>query len=551
MKLFISFLLMVSFTISFPSLVAQNILSANSSDSVKAAYYYTKSSGLAYNNPDSSIWYSEKGLEITRKYRKENFKSKEVQLLINLGIAYSIKSNYITSIQHYLHTIHLLDTLIKQNPNEQNYYNQALAVCYTNIGILYYLDKKYELSIQNLLKSIPLIEHSGTNMQKGRIFNNIGINYLSLEDYSEALDNYNKALEYFVKDSSQRDIAMAYSNIGEVYNYMNERKKALIYLKKAVSLKRELNDKYGLEVALYSTANTYFADGNYKNAILFAIESLEIAKEIDNHHDVINDLDLLSRSYEADHQYSQAYKSLKQLRNISDSIFSENNEKQLQELQTKYETQQKENEILLLKEKEKQTKLERKMTIVGIGLLLIIFMLVLIFMFNKRKHEKQLLEKELEKKKIKEDELNKEVTFKTKQLTTHALNMMQKNNILNDLKFNLEKISAGAKPEVKSALTQLNRLIETNLRSEKDWELFRIYFEQIDNGFYMRLTGMFPTLNNNDLRHCALLKLNMNLKETASVLNLSPNTVKSARNRLKKKLNLLPKDDLFEFIRDL
>jgi len=558
MKKLINLSLILSYVVfSYYPLFAENKLQDNTdkqtyiSDSIKARNYYIKSSAFTSNNPDSSIWYSNKGLAITQKYHDGYFKSKEVQLLTGIGIAYSLKSDYVTSIKYYLQDIKLIDTLIRQYPQDKDYYSQGLAVCYTNIGLLYYMDKKYNLSIQNLLKSISIFKDAGTNEQYGRVFNNIGINYLALEDYPKALSNYNKALECFVKDSSKVNLAMAYSNIGEVYNFMNNRKKALEYLEKAISIKKEIGDKYGLEVALYSTANTYFANGDYENVISFASRSLKIAKEIDNRHDMINDLDLLSRSYVAKHQFNKAYQSLLQLKKINDSIFNENSEKQFQELQTKYETQQKENEILLLKEKEIQSNLERKMTIIGIGLLLIIFMLILIFLFNKRKHEKQLLEKELEKKQIIEEELNKEVTFKTKQLTTHALNMMQKNNMLNDLKLNIEKILSGAKPEVKSALTHLNKLIEANLHSEKDWEMFRMYFEQIDSGFYMRLTGIFPKLNNNDLRNCALLKLNMNLKETASVLNLSPNTVKSARNRLKKKLNLQPKDDLFEFIRDL
>ncbi len=557
MKKLLYFTLILIFIISSIRLIAQNEMENQinkqiyTSDSLLVDSCYTKSSTVSYRNPDSSIWYAEKGLAITQKYDDRYFNGKEIQLLIGTGIAYSIKSNYVRSIKYYLKAIKLIDTIIKRHPEEQNHFDQALAVCYTNIGILYYFDKKYDLSIQNLLKSVPLLENSGSNKQKGQVFNNIGINYLAKKEYPKALENYKKALEYFVKDSSQRSIAMAYSNIGEVYNFMNQRKKALKYLEKAVSIKNELGDKYGMEVALYSTANTYFADGDYKKAISFANRSLKIAKEINNHYDVINDLDLLSKSYAADHQYDKAYFSLLQLKKINDSIFSENSETQLQELQTKYETQQKENEILLFKEKEKQVQLEHKMIRIGIGLLLVIFILVLVFLFNKRKHEKQLLEKELEKKKLKEEELNKEVTFKTKQLTTHALNMMQKNNMLNDLKHNLKKISDGAKPEVKSALARINQLIETNLKSDNDWEIFRMYFEQIDSGFYLRLTGMFPKLNNNDLRHCALLKLNMNLKETASVLNLSPNTVKSARNRLKKKLNLKPTDDLSIYIREL
>jgi len=48
-----------------------------------------------------------------------------------------------------------------------------------------------------------------------------------------------------------------------------------------------------------------------------------------------------------------------------------------------------------------------------------------------------------------------------------------------------------------------------------------------------------------------LIKLNMNSKEMASVLNISPNSIKSARYRLKKKLELSPEADLEGFIRNI
>ncbi len=550
------YLLLLFTLMIFTSLIAESEIPINknknnSTDSTKAAYYYLRSSENTNKNPDSSIWYAKKGLEITSQYDDEYYKNKEVQLLINTGIAYSIKSDYVRSIKYYLKAVNLSESIISQYPEEKEYYQKALIICYSNIGILYYLDKKYLKSIEIFKKSIPLIEKSGTKEQLGQLFNNIGVNYFALKKYQKALDYYQKALDFFKKTNSRKDIAMSYSNIGEVYSSINEREKALSYLKKAVEIKKETDDNYGLEVAYYNMAKLYFDEGNFENAVKYANKSLNIARIIDNQHDIINDLDLLSRSYAANNQYKEAYKSLLQLKKINDSIFNENKEKQLQELQTKYETKQKENEIMLFKEKEKKNRLERQMIISGIFLLSIIFILIIVSLYNKRKNEKKLMEKELEKKKLNEEKLNKEITFKTKQLTTHALNMMQKNSMLNDLKQQLEVISAESKPENKVALTRLKKMIETNLKSEKDWETFRIYFEQIDNGFYSRLTKMFPKLNNNDLRHCALIKLNMNLKETAAVLNLSPNTIKSARNRLKKKLNLSPEDDLSIYIRNL
>lgn len=43
----------------------------------------------------------------------------------------------------------------------------------------------------------------------------------------------------------------------------------------------------------------------------------------------------------------------------------------------------------------------------------------------------------------------------------------------------------------------------------------------------------------------------MNIKESASVLNISPESVKNVRYRLRKKLDLEPEVDLHEYIQSI
>ena len=87
------------------------------------------------------------------------------------------------------------------------------------------------------------------------------------------------------------------------------------------------------------------------------------------------------------------------------------------------------------------------------------------------------------------------------------------------------------------------------MKTDKEWNLFKMYFEQVNKNFFQNLTTRFPGLNTNDLRHCALIKLTLNVKEAASLPNVSPHTVKSARYRLKKKLDMEAADSLGNFIR--
>ena len=160
-----------------------------------------------------------------------------------------------------------------------------------------------------------------------------------------------------------------------------------------------------------------------------------------------------------------------------------------------------------------------------------------------------LNKEKLEKSRLKEEELRQSLLYKSKQLSTHALHMIQKNTTLqeiqNEVKDLSKKVNTNEKPRYKRISHQINQ----SLRADSDWDVFRLYFEDVNKNFFSYLKNINPDLTTNDLRLCALVKLNMNSKEMASVLNIAPNSIKSARYRLKKKLNLDIEADLEEFIR--
>jgi DNA-binding CsgD family transcriptional regulator/tellurite resistance protein len=249
-------------------------------------------------------------------------------------------------------------------------------------------------------------------------------------------------------------------------------------------------------------------------------------------------------------------------KNMHDSIFTTESQKNYQLLQTQFETAQKERKIQELKNIEKLRKArERVVYLAGVSLTIVLISIILVVLLKRRKdklihiQKERLLEKEkalvqsnLEKSQLKEQELNTQLEYKSKQLTSHALNMMQKNKFLQEVEKDVAEISKKSGDETKDKLRMLNRSIKRMNKSDKDWELFRNYFEEVNTGFYQRLGERFTGLSGNDYKLLALIKLNMNIKETASVLNISPDSVKTARYRLRKKLGLKQDDDLYEFV---
>lgn len=82
----------------------------------------------------------------------------------------------------------------------------------------------------------------------------------------------------------------------------------------------------------------------------------------------------------------------------------------------------------------------------------------------------------------------------------------------------------------------------------QDWETFCLMFEEFRSGFLMRLKEEYSELRNADLKLCTLLRLNMNLKESSRILEISSDSVQTARSRLRKKLGLKTEEILVNFL---
>ena len=98
---------------------------------------------------------------------------------------------------------------------------------------------------------------------------------------------------------------------------------------------------------------------------------------------------------------------------------------------------------------------------------------------------------------------------------------------------------------------QLPKILSKGINQDKDWADFNTHFESVNKSFYSRLKQAYPDISPNDLKISALIKLNLSIKEMAGILNISPDSVKTARYRLRKKLQLNSEDNLTDFILNL
>ena len=434
---------------------------------------------------------------------------------------------------------------------EQSGNQKAVGKLSTAAGNIYVKLHKYLDAIRYYRKSYHIAKLLNNNAGMGVSLENIGICYASMSQYKKAIDTLELSIP-FLKKANELDILSAVNrDLANIYADLGNYSLAYQKLNQVISYYKKVENLYDLGISYHVYSAVCFMEGRVHRSNLYLDSCIQIAQKIDFP-------ELKQRTYSA---YVRNYKKIKNTDKvlhyfeksvtIKDSLQDQQMRQQLMDFEAKYKTLEKEKEIELLERDRaidkvnlKRRQWERNALILAFA----VFLIIVFLLYQKWKKDRQLAQVRNEKDRLKKEELEKQLDFQSKQLTTHALNMMQKNSLLHSLRNDLRGITNNAKQELKPELRKLRKNIEFNLKSEKDWEVFKLYFEQLNKDFFSRLMTQYPDLTTGDLRLTALLKLNLNTKEIAAILNLSPDSVKNARYRLRKKFGLHQEDELFEFV---
>ena len=150
---------------------------------------------------------------------------------------------------------------------------------------------------------------------------------------------------------------------------------------------------------------------------------------------------------------------------------------------------------------------------------------------------------------LKNAQLQAEIEYKNQELTSSAMNLIQKNKLLTNLKNSLKILSTESLNEDTSAqLIRLVRSIDKDLEGNEHWTAFADSFDQVHGKFITRLKESFPELTPQEVKFSAYIRMNLNTKEIANLLGISVRGVEIGRYRVRKKLGLSRQDNLTNFL---
>jgi DNA-binding CsgD family transcriptional regulator len=156
-----------------------------------------------------------------------------------------------------------------------------------------------------------------------------------------------------------------------------------------------------------------------------------------------------------------------------------------------------------------------------------------------------------ENHRLKEFELLQMLQNKDKELAVYSLSVIHKNRLMEDIKNDFYGLKVNKLGDDGRKIEGITKKLEDGFKFDKDWHEFKTYYEGIHKDFFKILKANYPELTSSDLKLCALIKLNLNSKEIARILGVLPESIKTGRYRIRKKVKLKPTEDLFNFLNNI
>ena len=404
---------------------------SNPKDTVWIKVCQNLASQYLFKDPDSGIYYTEKAIEFATE---ENYPFHISTLRKTLGACYIVKAEYVTADKHLLYGLKGLQNL---------YYNdtvsykvvKALSEIHTNMGLNYYYQGVYEKSIESFINAIFYSEKNGNMDRLAICISNIGNIYLELETFDKALEYYKKSIFIALKNDDLVALSQSYNNLGYAYLSLEKLDSANYYLHKSKTIAEKQNFENALPKLYINLSNVFIQEEIYDSALYYAQLSynvasnlkyveqkiaakynlafiyrvlkkykisesyyLELIKETENQGiRYKNKIQLeLSNLYEDMGNYKKAFGYSVLSYASRDSIYQEESNKQIAEMEAKYQSVKKEEEIKLLQETAKLNKATATTNRIVFSAIIIILVLVIVLVviaYRSYKH-KQLIERQ-------------------------------------------------------------------------------------------------------------------------------------------------------------
>jgi two-component system, NarL family, sensor histidine kinase UhpB len=313
-------------------------------DAGAAGCYMNVSTAYNYMDKiDMAMSYLDTGLVYAHKVNDPN----------RLGLAYLNRGDFFRQQRNFTRSLNDCDTALMYADLANN--DDVRARVNQTMGSVYYHQQLFQQSVPYNDKAIALYRKIGNQRMLASVLNNQGLIYKGLLDYNKAIVMITEAIHILDSLKDITNLAVFSGNLADVYFELGNDEQALFYANEAMKYGVMQNNETQIAMANQFIARVYMKRKRYPEAIDLLTKGISIFKETDDYERYYHSTDLLSQAYASIGNYPKAYEYVRISRDVNDSLTKAQFTEDLAAMQTKFDVNEKNKEILLLaKDKELQ-----------------------------------------------------------------------------------------------------------------------------------------------------------------------------------------------------
>jgi tetratricopeptide (TPR) repeat protein len=361
---------------------------------------------------------------------------------------------------------------------------RGMAAAWNNIAIVHCLTGNAGEGVTAYLRSIELYREIGDRQGETVPLGNVGLVYLRGGDPAKGYECFMRSLEISRDLGQRRAEADALLHLGEFHLDQSDVGQGSARLHEALAIYDDIGVTWGRASVQREIGRALILDGRTEEAFPPLQESLAIALEL---HDLALEgfaLQYLSSAYESLGDYARALEHYKKMMDWREAAIGHEVRSKIMTMQVRLD-------------------IER-------------------------------IEREREIYRLKTRELEREMQRREEELTSMALHLAQKNELI----FSLKREIAGHASDDATLARSLMQRIDEGERSDEEWERFERHFHQLHPAFAQQLLERCAELTPSELKVCSLLRVGLSSKEMANLLCTTIRTVEKHRQHIRRKLRL-------------
>lgn len=355
-----------------------------------------------FTNADTARLFGNEALELAKSMKIEEL---EVEALNNIGVTHEAQGNYAQALELELKALELRRKIGD---------HAKTAKTLNDIGIVYDEQGNYQKALEYYFEARKIFERLQDFPKIAMVINNIGIVLKAQKEFKKVVGYYQQALAIYQKLGNKFGVAACHANLGSVYFNLKQYDSALIYSQKAANELEAINNKQFLAAAICNVgmalhklkrldeatksllrAEQLYIEYDNKRELAFALiylagidresnrmaqgiarakEGLSIAEKINAKEQVMQAEMELAELYASAKDFQQSLDHYRQYNSVKDSLYETEKSRQMAELQTRFETEKKENQIVVLRQenelKDSKIRQNRLLILSLIGILM-------------------------------------------------------------------------------------------------------------------------------------------------------------------------------------